>query len=264
MLHPFLCLFQCHPRLFPGCQRLLVAFKPPQTTSEVRPRLWSSVWKFFQPSRQDTPTEGIHFMRFYLFILPTPSSFPPLKSQESPQRTWASPGSDLLWIPSDETGEKYFSASTDWVQDVTEKRGVCSWAGETIQAAEVNLRYWWVFATLRGTMLATGTKRFLLCGLPMCEGGRQQARLRATGIQTEDILNCKHNCLFSWNIKRKYQKSFRRRINGHGDKYNWSFTPGRQVSEGNLNRGLSLRWLEVWWVTLDSFKDDGWKDGWLC
>lgn len=84
------------------------------------------MWKIFQPLRQDTLTEGIHFMPFYLFILPPPSSFLPLTtpSQESPHRTWASPSSDLLWIPSDETGTA-FSAGTDWIQDDIEEEGVC-------------------------------------------------------------------------------------------------------------------------------------------
>lgn len=110
------------------------------TTSEVWPRLPCSMWKFFQPSRQDTPTEGIHFMQFDLFILPPPSSFPPLTtlSQETPQRTWAPPRSDLLWMPSDESG--IFLQTQIESRMIQRKRdGVtflctCAWAWETLQA----------------------------------------------------------------------------------------------------------------------------------
>ena len=62
-------IFHCHPLQFPEA---VSPIHKPNASSEVGPDC--TCWSFLQPSRQDSTTEGIYLMHFYLFISSPPPS----------------------------------------------------------------------------------------------------------------------------------------------------------------------------------------------
>lgn len=141
---------------------------------------------------------------FHAILLIDPvaiSSFPPHTTLSDHGEPWPCLGVICYrYCMQRETVEKYFLQIQTKCRMIPRKcRGesLCAYVHELKSHHRLLRSVCATVMPLQGTMLTAGTKRFLLCGLPMCEEERQQQLWALQKSRQRIFLKSKHNCRFS-------------------------------------------------------------------